>query len=99
MECVPRQLAEKLSKNVSIPVIGIGAGVNVDAQVVVFHDILGCGVERSPKFVKNYTMLNDVILESIKAYNVEVKNGIFPEDKHTYSLKDVDLQGLYGKNK
>lgn len=54
LECVPRQLAEEVTKALSIPVIGIGAGLDVDAQVLVYHDVLGNGVERVPKFVKQY---------------------------------------------
>lgn len=54
LECIPRQLAEEVTKALSIPVIGIGAGLDVDAQVLVYHDILGYGVERVPKFVKQY---------------------------------------------
>ncbi|GAA3324762.1 hypothetical protein GCM10020331_053910 [Ectobacillus funiculus] len=77
LECVPRQLAEEVTKVLSIPVIGIGAGLDVDAQVLVYHDILGYGVERVPKFVKQYHSINPFILESIQAYTADVKNKRF----------------------
>ncbi|MDM5331249.1 3-methyl-2-oxobutanoate hydroxymethyltransferase [Neobacillus sp. CF12] len=96
LECVPKQLAEEVSKLLSIPVIGIGAGVEVDGQVLVYHDILGYGVERVPKFVKQYYSLNPFIIESIQAYVKEVKSNQFPEDKHSFTMKERELSGLYG---
>lgn len=96
LECVPRQLAEEVTKALSIPVIGIGAGLDVDAQVLVYHDILGYGVERVPKFVKQYHLLNPFILESIQAYTADVKNKRFPEEKHTFTMKEEELKVLYG---
>ncbi|WP_045517305.1 3-methyl-2-oxobutanoate hydroxymethyltransferase [Neobacillus niacini] len=96
LECVPKQLADEVSKNVSIPIIGIGAGVDVDGQVLVYHDILGYGVERVPKFVKQYYSLNPFIIESIQAYVKEVKAEQFPQDKHSFTMKERELSGLYG---
>lgn len=96
LECVPKQLAEEVSKAVSIPVIGIGAGAEVDGQVLVYHDILGYGVERVPKFVKQYYSLNPFIIESIQAYKNDVKDKHFPEEKHTFTMKEHELSGLYG---
>lgn len=78
LECVLKQLAAEVSKALSIPVIGIGGGLNVDAQVLVYHDILGYGVERVPRFVKRYRSVNLFILESIQAYTADVKNKRFP---------------------
>ncbi|CRK83900.1 3-methyl-2-oxobutanoate hydroxymethyltransferase [Neobacillus massiliamazoniensis] len=96
LECVPKQLANEVTKSVSIPVIGIGAGIDVDGQVLVFHDILGYGVERVPKFVKQYTSLNPLINESIESYTADVKNNLFPEDKHSFTMKEQELKALYG---
>ncbi|WP_251554145.1 3-methyl-2-oxobutanoate hydroxymethyltransferase [Neobacillus muris] len=96
LECVPKQLAEEAAKLLDIPVIGIGAGVNVDGQVLVYHDILGYGVERVPKFVKQYHSVNTFMIESIQAYASEVRNQQFPEDKHSYTMKEHELNGLYG---
>ncbi|MDF2856823.1 MAG: 3-methyl-2-oxobutanoate hydroxymethyltransferase [Neobacillus sp.] len=96
LECVPKQLADEVSKSISIPVIGIGAGIDVDGQVLVYHDILGYGVERVPKFVKQYYSLNPFILESIQSYVQDVKANQFPEEKHSFTMKERELSGLYG---
>ena len=96
LECVPKQLAGEVSKTVSIPVIGIGAGLDVDGQVLVYHDILGYGVERVPKFVKQYHSVNPFMIESIQAYAADVRNKQFPEEKHTFTMKEEELKVLYG---
>jgi 3-methyl-2-oxobutanoate hydroxymethyltransferase len=96
LECVPRQLAEEVTRALSIPVIGIGAGLDVDAQVLVYHDILGYGVERIPKFVKQYHSVNPFILKSIQTYTDDVKNKRFPEEKHSFTMKEEELKVLYG---
>ncbi|WP_423798938.1 3-methyl-2-oxobutanoate hydroxymethyltransferase [Neobacillus sp. SAB-20_R2A] len=96
LECVPKQLAEQVTKALSIPVIGIGAGIDVDGQVLVYHDILGYGVERVPKFVKQYHSVSPFMIESIQAYAEDVKNKQFPEDKHSYTMKEEQLLVLYG---
>lgn len=96
LECVPKQLAEEITQSLSIPIIGIGAGVEVDGQVLVYHDILGYGVERVPKFVKQYHSVNPFMIESIQAYAADVKNKQFPEDKHSFTMKEQELKGLYG---
>ncbi|MBP3038221.1 3-methyl-2-oxobutanoate hydroxymethyltransferase [Bacillaceae bacterium Marseille-Q3522] len=96
LECVPRQLAEEVTKAVSIPIIGIGAGLDVDAQILVYHDIISYGVDRVAKFVKQYHSVNPLILESIQAYIADVKNKRFPEEKHSFTMKDEELKALYG---
>jgi 3-methyl-2-oxobutanoate hydroxymethyltransferase len=96
LECVPKQLAEEVAKSVSIPVIGIGAGVAVDGQVLVYHDILGYGVERVPKFVKQYHSVNPFMIESIQAFTDDVRTEQFPEEKHTFTMKEQELKVLYG---
>ncbi|MBO0958178.1 3-methyl-2-oxobutanoate hydroxymethyltransferase [Neobacillus sp. MM2021_6] len=96
LECVPKQLAEEVAGAISIPVIGIGAGLYVDGQVLVYHDILGYGVDRVPKFVKQYHAVNPFMVESIQAYAADVKNKQFPEDKHSFTMKEDELKVLYG---
>lgn len=96
LECVPKQLAEEVARTVAIPVIGIGAGMDVDGQVLVYHDILGYGVERVPKFVKQYHSVNPFMIESIQAYVSDVKKEQFPEDKHSFTMKEQELKVLYG---
>jgi 3-methyl-2-oxobutanoate hydroxymethyltransferase len=96
LECVPKQLADEVSKSIAIPVIGIGAGLNVDGQVLVYHDILGYGVDRVPKFVKQYHAVNPFMIESIQAYASDVKSNQFPDDKHSFTMKEEELKVLYG---
>ncbi|MBM7703332.1 3-methyl-2-oxobutanoate hydroxymethyltransferase [Metabacillus iocasae] len=96
LECVPKQLAKEISNRLSIPTIGIGAGKETDGQVLVYHDILTYGVERVPKFVKQYGHLNELVVPSLKQYVLEVKKKSFPEEKHTFTMKEEQLTALYG---
>lgn len=96
LECIPGALSDAISKELTIPTIGIGAGVHCDGQVLVYHDILGYGSEHIPKFVKKYTEIGDQIGNAIRNYCTEVRNGSFPQEEHTYSVNDSILTGLYG---
>ncbi|MEW8971635.1 MAG: 3-methyl-2-oxobutanoate hydroxymethyltransferase [Mesobacillus sp.] len=96
LECVPKQLAEQVSQNLAIPTIGIGAGAEVDGQVLVYHDIITYGVDRVPKFVKQYTNVNELISTGLSAYVSEVRHKAFPEDKHSFTMKEEELKALYG---
>lgn len=96
LECVPKQLAKEVSKSIKIPTIGIGAGVHTDGQVLVYHDVLMYGVDRVAKFVKPYLRLNDDVEHGIKSYVDEVKQGIFPNDQHSFTMKEQELLNLYG---
>ncbi|USP38784.1 3-methyl-2-oxobutanoate hydroxymethyltransferase [Acinetobacter sp. XS-4] len=84
LECVPTNLASKISEAVAIPVIGIGAGGGTDAQVLVLHDMLGLN-ERPAKFVKNFMEGQNNICSAIKAYVDAVKDGSFPDESHGYN--------------
>ena len=97
LECVPKQLAKEVTAALTIPTIGIGAGVETDGQVLVYHDVLTYGVERVPKFVKQYTDINGMIKQAISAYTTEVKQGNFPQDEHSFTMKEEELLTLYGK--
>ncbi|MGR3764807.1 3-methyl-2-oxobutanoate hydroxymethyltransferase [Rossellomorea sp. NS-SX7] len=99
LECVPKQLAKEVSEAVNIPVIGIGAGSETDGQVLVFHDIITYGVGRVPKFVKQYSNISDTVTASIVNYIEEVKRGSFPEDKHSFTMREEELKMLYGGSK
>ncbi|MCF6137552.1 3-methyl-2-oxobutanoate hydroxymethyltransferase [Pseudalkalibacillus berkeleyi] len=96
LECVPKQLAEAISEKLSIPTIGIGAGRETDGQVLVYHDLVGYGFHRVPKFVKQYTRVSDQIEASIRSYVEDVKEQKFPEDKHSFTMKEEQLASLYG---
>lgn len=91
LECVPKELAEIITKEVNIPTIGIGAGADCDGQVLVYHDILKYGVDRLPKFVKPYADFNIHGEDAVKSYVSEVKNGTFPTDAQSFLMKDKSL--------
>ncbi|WP_439020082.1 3-methyl-2-oxobutanoate hydroxymethyltransferase [Bacillus thuringiensis] len=96
LECVPMQLAELISKQLTIPTIGIGAGQKVDGQVLVYHDLISYGVKRVPKFVKQYTSVQEEIVRGISQYVAEVKAKQFPEEKHSFTMKEEECLALYG---
>lgn len=84
LEKVPAKLAEKISKKISIPVIGIGAGRNVDGQVLVIHDMLGMSKEFNPRFLRRYLDLNQIITDAVSKYSTEVKSEDFPNKEEQY---------------
>ncbi len=90
LECIPKELAKIITEALSIPVIGIGAGIDCDGQVLVYHDILQYGVNRLPKFVKTYADFNEVGVTGIKAYVSDVRNKSFPTEPYTYKIKNID---------
>lgn len=96
LECVPQQLAEEITKIVTIPTIGIGAGSQTDGQVLVYHDLVGYGSGFVPKFVKQYGSISDTVQTSISQYIADVKNRSFPEEKHSFNMKEEVLLRLYG---
>ncbi|TAL64785.1 MAG: 3-methyl-2-oxobutanoate hydroxymethyltransferase [Legionella sp.] len=84
IECVPQQLAKAITAALSIPTIGIGAGVDTDGQVLVWHDLLGLQVDLNPKFVKKYLHAKDLFLEAINHYATEVHHVHFPQPEHSF---------------
>lgn len=96
LECVPKQLAKEISQALTIPTIGIGAGKETDGQVLVYHDVLMYGVDRLPKFVKPYVNFNIEGKKGIEAYVSDVKEGRFPTNDYSFTMKENVLQGLYG---
>jgi 3-methyl-2-oxobutanoate hydroxymethyltransferase len=96
LECVPQQLAEIVSKRLTIPVIGIGAGKNTDGQVLVYHDMLGYGFHHVPKFVKPYSNVGDQMVEGLLKYKEEVQGSEFPREEHSFNMKAETLDRLYG---
>ncbi|MFZ3115879.1 MAG: 3-methyl-2-oxobutanoate hydroxymethyltransferase [Syntrophales bacterium] len=83
LECVPASLAEKVTRAVGIPTIGIGAGAGCDGQVLVINDMLGLFERFSPKFVKKYAHLHVQMKEAVQQYIAEVKSGKFPDEEHS----------------
>jgi 3-methyl-2-oxobutanoate hydroxymethyltransferase len=84
LEKIPRDLAKKISETISIPTIGIGAGLNCDGQVLVLHDILGLYEDFTPKFVKKYADLAVQVRRAVEQYKDEVKQGKFPDQEHSF---------------
>lgn len=84
LECIPRELAEKVTKSISIPTIGIGAGPDCDGQVLVMHDILGLYGDFKPKFVKRYAEIGEQIKKAFLEYRNDVKEGKFPADEESF---------------
>ncbi len=88
LEGIPWTLARKITENASIPTIGIGAGNHCDGQVLVLNDMLGIYDNPLPRFVKVYDELGERIKSAVSEYVKEVKNGIFPTEKHSYSVPE-----------
>ncbi|TSJ42330.1 3-methyl-2-oxobutanoate hydroxymethyltransferase [Fluviicola chungangensis] len=84
LEKIPAALAEKVAKSVSIPIIGIGAGNGVDGQVLVVHDMLGINNEFSPRFLRKYANLYEIMTEAVKNYIDDVRSGDFPNQNEQY---------------
>ena len=86
LECVPGDLAQHITKELNIPVIGIGAGVHTDGQIMVIHDLLGIScLKKPPKFVKNFMKDSSSIQDAIKKYVMDVKNHKYPSKEHTFN--------------
>jgi 3-methyl-2-oxobutanoate hydroxymethyltransferase len=96
LECVPWQLAKRISEAVSIPTIGIGAGPHCDGQVLVVNDMLGIHVHPLPRFVKKYEEMGSRIGKAVSAYVDDVKNGRFPEPGHSYSSGNGEKDNFEG---
>jgi 3-methyl-2-oxobutanoate hydroxymethyltransferase len=94
LEAVPAPLGKLVAESVKVPVIGIGAGPDVDGQVLVTHDMIGLFDKFVPKFVKQYTKIRPVILEAIKAYRQEVLEVKFPAPEHSFKMPDETLKQL-----
>ncbi|WAW14909.1 3-methyl-2-oxobutanoate hydroxymethyltransferase [Peptostreptococcus equinus] len=86
IECVPDALAEKISKMLNIPTIGIGAGAGCDGQVLVYQDMLGMYSDFTPKFVKKFSDVGSQMRDGVKKYMKEVQDGTFPEEKHSFKI-------------
>lgn len=84
LEKIPAKLASKIASKLSIPVIGIGAGKNVDGQVLVINDMLGMNKEFSPRFLRRYADLDSLVNKAVKNYSNDVKKGNFPNDNEQY---------------
>jgi 3-methyl-2-oxobutanoate hydroxymethyltransferase len=84
LECIPRELAKKITGEVAIPTIGIGAGADCDGQVLVLHDLLGITTGYMPRFAKAFADLKNEVTRAVTEYRDEVRSGAFPSKEHTY---------------
>jgi 3-methyl-2-oxobutanoate hydroxymethyltransferase len=91
LEAVPSPVAARITQALEIPTIGIGAGADCDGQVLVWHDLLGLYEGHAPRFVKQYAELVPTIATAIERYASEVRDGSFPEEKHTYAMSEEEL--------
>ena len=94
MECIPDVLAARITKELAIPTIGIGAGRDCDGQVLVYHDTVGLFERFTPKFVKQYIKLGPMIVDALKEYKREVEEGVFPGDEHTFTMSKEEAKKL-----
>ena len=94
LEAVPAPLGGLVARSVRVPVIGIGAGPDVDGQVLVTHDMIGLFDKFIPKFVKQYAQIRPVILDALKEYKNEVQGRAFPGPEHSFSMSTEALDAL-----
>ena len=84
LEKIPASLAKEITQQSPVPIIGIGAGVDCDGQVLVVHDMLGINNDFNPRFVRKYAQLEDLMTEAVKSYISDVKNNSFPNETESY---------------
>ena len=94
LECVPAKLAELVSRKLSIPTIGIGAGAGCDGQVLVYQDMLGMFSDYCPKFVRKFADVGTVMRDAFALYQEEMQKGNFPAQEHTFSISDEVMAQL-----
>jgi len=94
LECVPAKLADIVTRELRIPTIGIGAGNGTDGQVLVYADMLALFSDFRPKFVKQFANLSEEVVSAFKAYDEEVKSGVYPAQEHTYKIDDEVIEAL-----
>ena len=93
-ECIPDFLAARITEELKIPTIGIGAGKDCDGQVLVYHDVVGLFERFTPKFVKQYINLTPMIREAIAQYKDDVEAGVFPGPEHVFAMNKKEAEKL-----
>jgi len=94
MECIPDLLAAKITQELKMPTIGIGAGKDCDGQVLVYHDLVGLFDRFTPKFVKRYINLSPEIKEALVQFKTDVEKGTFPGPEHTFVMKEEEAEKI-----
>jgi 3-methyl-2-oxobutanoate hydroxymethyltransferase len=95
-EAVPARIARLISEQLTIPTIGIGAGVGTDGQILLCYDLLGVFTDFKPKFTKRYGKVTEHAVAAIKQYVSEVKSGAFPDDEHSYTVNEAEYEKFAG---
>ena len=99
LEAVPSPVAAVITRRLSVPTIGIGAGPDCDGQVLVYHDLLGLTEGHLPRFVKRYASLSREIRDALEHYVHDVRTGAFPEEEHTYEMAEDERERFEGRVK
>ncbi len=94
LELVPREIAEIITRELTISTVGIGAGASCDIQVLVLHDLIGMTFGRQPRFVRQYANIREVMSGAISKWMADVKNGAYPSEKESYGLPEETAQKL-----
>jgi len=94
LESIPAPVAAMVTERISIPTIGIGAGIDCDGQVLVLHDVLGLYGDFKPKFAKRYAEIGTAVVDALRAYDSDVREGRFPDAEHSFTMKDSELAAL-----
>ena len=94
LECVPSKVTKLVTERAEIPIISIGAGPDCDGQLLIFHDMFGLYPAFTPKFAKQYADVGETIVQGLKRYAEEVREGLFPEPKHGFTIRDEQYEEL-----
>ena len=95
LEVVPREIAKIITETISIPTIGISAGVHYDIQVLVLHEMLGLAFSKLARFVRPYANLRETISDAVSRYAEDVRNGTYPSEEESYSLPAEAAEELH----
>jgi 3-methyl-2-oxobutanoate hydroxymethyltransferase len=94
LESIPAPVAAMVTERVGMPTIGIGAGPDCDGQVLVLHDVLGLFGDFKPKFAKRYGEIGSAVVDALRAYDTDVREGHFPDAEHSFTMKETELAAL-----
>lgn len=94
LEAIPAEIAGQITQNVSVPTIGIGAGIECDGQVLVYQDMIGLFDRFVPRFVKQYSQVGEIMLDSFRQFKEEVEKGIFPGEQHSFKIERKELEKI-----
>lgn len=94
LESIPAPVAAMVTERLRVPTIGIGAGIDCDGQVLVLHDVLGLYGDFKPKFAKRYAEIGIAVVDALRAFDADVREGRFPDAEHSFTMKDNELAAL-----